>query len=158
MRAKIKSFLFDIKNILEICGIFFFFVGMVLRFIPNYACYQSARIILCVDIIFWYIRSLFMYSFIKKMGPMLVMIQILTRNLAFLFLIILVFIFAFGISMQSLMHPNKKIGSRLLKNIFYPSFFVLAGEYGEHSGNFLLSMALASNQINFNQKMLNIFP
>lgn len=89
---------------------------------------------------------------------MLVMIQILTRNLAFLFLIILVFIFAFGISMQSLMHPNKKIGSRLLKNIFYPSFFVLAGEYGEHSGNFLLSMALASNQINFNQKMLNIFP
>ncbi|CAF0977505.1 unnamed protein product [Brachionus calyciflorus] len=128
-KAKIKSFLFDFKNMLEIIGLCLFYVGMILRFIPNYKCYLAARIILCIDILFWYIRALFAYTFIKKMGPKLLMIRKLALNLAYFFLIILVFFFAFGISTQSLLFQNQQLNTNLLRNVFFPSYFVLIGDY-----------------------------
>jgi hypothetical protein len=37
--------------------------------------------------------------------------------------------FAFGVSTQALMYPNQALDKALLNNIFFPSFFVIGGEY-----------------------------
>ena len=37
--------------------------------------------------------------------------------------------FAFGVSTQALMYPNQALDKTLLNNIFFPSFFVIGGEY-----------------------------
>lgn len=147
LKAKIISFVFDFKNLLEITGLVLFYVGMILRFIPDYNCYSAARILLCIDILFWYIRALFAYSFIKKMGPKLLMIRKLAVNLAYFFLIILTFFFAFGISTQSLLFPNQNLDATLLKNVFFPSYFVLVGDFYT-----LSSMTMAGKITNFNLK------
>ena len=57
------------------------------------------------------------------------MIRQMTVNLALFCLIILVFMFAFGVCVQSLMFPNQPLNRLLLVNIFFPSFFVIGGEY-----------------------------
>jgi len=43
--------------------------------------------------------------------------------------IVLVFMFAFGVSTQSLMYHNQELDRQLLKNVFFPSYFIIAGEY-----------------------------
>ena len=43
--------------------------------------------------------------------------------------IVLVFMFAFGVSTQSLMYHNQALNLDLLKNVFFPSYFIIAGEY-----------------------------
>ena len=54
----------------------------------------------------------------KKLKPLLV------------FLIIgVVFLLGVGISTQALMHPNADLNYELLKNVFYPPYFVISGEY-----------------------------
>jgi len=49
--------------------------------------------------------------------------------MCYFFIIIFLFIFAFGVSTQALLYPNQVLDENLLSNVFFPSFFVIAGEY-----------------------------
>lgn len=42
---------------------------------------------------------------------------------------ILVIVFAFGVSTQALLYPNQSLNDELLKNVFFPAYFVIGGEY-----------------------------
>ncbi len=69
------------------------------------------------------------YLSLKWMGPKLLMIKRMFLELFSFILIIVVCMFAFGISTQSLMYHNLPLDINILKNIFFPSFFVIGGEY-----------------------------
>jgi hypothetical protein len=43
--------------------------------------------------------------------------------------IVIVFMFAFGVSTQALMYHNQTLDIELLKNVFFPAYFVIGGEY-----------------------------
>ena len=50
-------------------------------------------------------------------------------ELCFFMLIYLLFFFAFGISTYSMMFSNRPLDAELLRQVFFPSFWVLAGQY-----------------------------
>jgi hypothetical protein len=50
-------------------------------------------------------------------------------ELMYFMLIVLLFMFAFGVSTQSLLYHNQNLDSKLLRNVFFPSYFVIGGEY-----------------------------
>lgn len=87
------------------------------------------RIILSIDIIFWFFRGLHGYSYIRSLGPKLVMIRRMIGQLAYFTLIAVIFIFSYGVSTQSLMYHNQEFNLGLIKNIFFPAYFVIGGEY-----------------------------
>jgi hypothetical protein len=91
--------------------------------------YNFIRIILSIDIILWYFKILHTYVIIKWMGPKLIMIKRMFTELSSFTLILLVCMFAFGISTQSLLYHNITPDSNLIKNIFFPAFFIIGGEY-----------------------------
>lgn len=104
-------------------------IGMILRFIPNRKCLLGARVILCIDILFWYTKMLQAYWFIRSLGPILVLVERMAVQVLLYLTIFVLFIFSFGVATQSLMYPNQKLDKNLLKNIFFPSFFIIAREY-----------------------------
>lgn len=65
----------------------------------------------------------------RNLGPKLFMIQKMSFELVGFIFIILVFIFAFGVSTQSLLYHNMPLDSNLIKNVFFPAYFVIGGEY-----------------------------
>ena len=102
---------------------------MILRFIPNDSCYLAARIIMCLDIILWFLKSLYTYKFLRSVGPKLYMIKKMLFQLLYFLLIVVLFMFAFGISTHSMMFHNQALDAKLLKNIFFPAYFIIGGEY-----------------------------
>ena len=50
------------------------------------------------------------------------------ETIYFIFIVV-VFLFAFGVSSQALMFHNQELNSDLLKQVFFPSYFVIGGEY-----------------------------
>jgi hypothetical protein len=107
---------------------------MILRFIPdNYDVYLASRIILCIDIIFWFIKILNTYSILKIAGPKLIMINKMLIELISFITIILIIMFAFGVSTQSLMYHNVPLNANLLKNVFSHAFFIIVGEFQTRS-------------------------
>jgi len=53
----------------------------------------------------------------------------MTKELLGFMFIILLLMFAFGISTQSMMYHNQPLDWELLKNVFFPAYFVIGGEY-----------------------------
>jgi transient receptor potential cation channel subfamily M protein 2 len=72
--GKILSYFAVFWNKLDALAIFLFFVALILRFLPVNHCFCAARIILAIDLSIWYIRTLDIFSAIKRLGPKLVMI------------------------------------------------------------------------------------
>ena len=60
---------------------------------------------------------------------MVFIIREMIVNLSFFVLILAALWFAFGVSTQALMYFNQNLNSDLLKNVFFPAYFVIGGEY-----------------------------
>lgn len=59
------------------------------------------------------------------------MIRRMLNELMYFMFIVIVFIFAYGVATQALMYHNQEFDLSLLKNIFFPAYFVIGGEYYE---------------------------
>ena len=49
--------------------------------------------------------------------------------MGYFMLVVLLAMFTFGISTQALMYHNQELNSDLLKNVFFPAYFVFGGQY-----------------------------
>lgn len=94
-------------------------------------CCCDFRIILCIDVLFWFSRSLHSFSFVRTLGPKLFMIRRMLNELTYFMFIVIVFVFAYGVATQALMYHNQDPDLSLLKNVFFPAYFVIGGEYYE---------------------------
>jgi hypothetical protein len=50
-------------------------------------------------------------------------------ELIYFLLIVVLFVFAFGVSTQSMMFGNQPLNAELLRQVFFPAFFIIGGEY-----------------------------
>lgn len=96
----------------------------------------NERIIMNIDLILWFFKQMHTYTSIKRIGPKLIMIRKMFFEMTIFVLVFLAFIFAFGVSVQSIGFHNAELNSTLLRHVFYPSYFVIAGEYYKRD-NFL---------------------
>jgi hypothetical protein len=74
LKSKIKDFLFDFWNALDIIALFGFIIGLILRFIDDDGCFLAAKIIWSLDVILWFFKCLQSYIFLENLGPKLFMI------------------------------------------------------------------------------------
>jgi hypothetical protein len=68
-------------NVLDVVAIILFYIGFGLRFAPVAECFCAARIILSIDLTIWFMRSLDIFAAVKQLGPKLVMISEMVKNL-----------------------------------------------------------------------------
>jgi hypothetical protein len=57
------------------------------------------------------------------------MIKVMVFELLYFISIMIVFIVSYGVVNQSLLYHNQEFDLKLIKNIFFPSFFVIGGDY-----------------------------
>ena len=87
MRGKLSNYF--VKNIffssIRATSYILFYLGLILRFVNAADGEQlsAAKIILAYDLELWYIRSFAFLSIAQKMGPKLVMIRKMVKNISF---------------------------------------------------------------------------
>lgn len=72
--AKLKSYITDTWNIVDIVTIGLFIIGMILRFLPHAETFEAARVFLALNFVSFFLRLLHIFSVHKALGPKLVMI------------------------------------------------------------------------------------
>uniref|UniRef100_A0A0P4WG93 TRPM SLOG domain-containing protein n=1 Tax=Scylla olivacea TaxID=85551 RepID=A0A0P4WG93_SCYOL len=113
----------------NVCDLLFgvlFMIGMTLRLQDQMM--QAGRVIYCVDIIYWYLRILEILSANKYLGPLVMMMGKMIKNMAYFVVLLLVVLMAFGVCRQSILYPNEEPHWRLARHIFYQPYFMLYGE------------------------------
>ncbi|CAF1238508.1 unnamed protein product [Rotaria sordida] len=128
---KIKKYFSIFWNKLDALAIILFILGCILRFLPINQCFCFARIVLAIDLCLWYIRTLDIFSAIKRLGPKLVMIGEMIHDLKFFMLMLTVFILAFGVPAYSLLDDVEKHSWHLPRYIINFAYWQIFGELQE---------------------------
>lgn len=76
---KVKVWLQEYWNVTDLIAILLFSVGMVLR-LQDLPLRSDGRVIYCVNIIYWYIRLLDIFGVNKYLGPYVMMIGKMVRE------------------------------------------------------------------------------
>jgi len=100
------------------------------------------------------VNSLAWYSFSKTLGLMIFIIRRTIMDLSYFVLILCVFWFGFGVTTQALMYYNQSLNSDLLKNVFFPSYFVIADN--AYTISTILSASIFLNLFNFFKLKTNL--
>ncbi|KAL3837257.1 hypothetical protein ACJMK2_022625, partial [Sinanodonta woodiana] len=125
---KLKAYIADFWNIVDILMIVLFVIGMIMKHLSYQETLEAARVILGVNLITYILRLLQIFSLNKELGPKLVMIFRMVRNLTSFFVMMLIFIVAYAIASQAILYPNTEISFNLFKVIFRRPYWNIYGE------------------------------
>ncbi|XP_059155365.1 transient receptor potential cation channel subfamily M member 3-like isoform X3 [Physella acuta] len=124
---KLRVYISQLWNILDTIGIALFSVGVVLRFIP--ATLRDAQLIYSVDVIFWNIRMLEIFSVNKYLGPYVKIMGKLLRDMCYFLTILFIAVTSFGVVRQTVHFQNKNASWPLrLRNVWYYPYWMIYGE------------------------------
>ncbi|XP_071516413.1 transient receptor potential cation channel trpm isoform X2 [Panulirus ornatus] len=126
LKQKIAVWSDKLWNVCDMIFAVLFMAALPLRFQEQTM--QTGRVIYCVDIIYWYLRVLEILSANKYLGPLVMMMGKMIKNMAYFVVLLLVVLMAFGVCRQSILFPNEDPHWRLARHIFYQPYFMLYGE------------------------------
>ncbi|KAK7065329.1 Transient receptor putative cation channel subfamily M member 7 [Halocaridina rubra] len=126
LKLKIAVWSDKLWNVFDLLFTVLFLIGLVLRL--QTPTMQAGRVIYCVDIVYWYLRVLEILSANKYLGPLVMMMGKMIKNMAYFVVLLLVVLMAFGVCRQSILFPNEEPHWRLARHIFYQPYFMLYGE------------------------------
>ncbi|XP_050407123.1 transient receptor potential cation channel subfamily M member 1 isoform X2 [Patella vulgata] len=129
VRLKIKTYWSDSWNKLDIFTLVLFIIGIILRIIPDAYTFEAARVILCLNLVFFYFRMLHIFFVNKHLGPKIQMISKMVRKDLIPFMaIILVFILAYSLASEAILYPNTELSLKLLYHLPRKAYWHVYGE------------------------------
>ncbi|CAF1144352.1 unnamed protein product [Rotaria sordida] len=108
----IKQYLSDKWNMIDIIAIMLYLIGFITRFIvleTVFAISKKVLIFMCLDLICWFVRILHLFAAFQKLGPKLIMIFNMMKDLFFFVCFILIFLLAFSITSWSLITTDNQV-------------------------------------------------
>ncbi|CAF3724742.1 unnamed protein product [Rotaria sordida] len=150
--GKLKHYFNDPFKSMTTLAFILFYLGLILRF--TYADteekFMVARIIMAFDIEIWWLRCISFVVIIPYLGPHLVAIGKMMKDLLFFICIIGIVMIAYGIASCSMVYypkannftteTNGSIdtsfdGRSVFRNILYPVYYLLYGQFGTQLDN-----------------------
>ncbi|XP_077993758.1 transient receptor potential cation channel subfamily M member 2-like isoform X2 [Glandiceps talaboti] len=123
---KITSWIFDdYWNIIDFISLGGFYAAIIVKYSGDL---DAGRYILAVDILFFYIRIMHIFSINRTIGPKLIMIGKMMVDLFFFVGIICVIMIGYGVSVQAILYPDEQRTWPIMNGIFYKPYFQIYGE------------------------------
>ncbi|XP_077980114.1 transient receptor potential cation channel subfamily M member 8-like [Glandiceps talaboti] len=128
MCRKVKSLLLRQWNIIKACMLSLFWLSFILRFVipPDY--FVFVRIMYSLTLLAFYLNLLPLGFANDQLGPKLIMIKGMVKELLIFMTILVIFMLAFGTAYEALIHPNSPRNFILFGHILYRSYFQLLGD------------------------------
>ncbi|CAF0878333.1 unnamed protein product [Adineta steineri] len=149
LSGKFKSYFGNLFKIMTLVGFVLFYIGLILRFTHAGDEYEfvSARVVWAVDVELWWLRSLAFIIVVPSLGPHLVAIGKMLKDLLFFLCIIAIVMAGYGVASRSMVYyPNANLfnetstdisfdGRSIFRQIVYPVYYLMYGEFGKELDN-----------------------
>ncbi|MFT7813572.1 transient receptor potential cation channel subfamily M member 6-like [Arapaima gigas] len=127
LSKKLKVWFSEYWNCSDFIAILLFFVGFVLR------CHHSpfrtvGRITYCLDIIFWYVRLLDLFTIHQHVGPYLTMLTKMTTNMFNVVIMMAIVLVTFGVPRKAILAPEEPPSWSLAKDVVFQPYWMIFGE------------------------------
>ncbi|XP_076806205.1 transient receptor potential cation channel subfamily M member 2-like [Clavelina lepadiformis] len=112
------------ENELDVIAFLLFIPGFFLRNVSSY----TARALLVPSFCIYTMRFFNLFRVNGDLGPKLMMVVKMIKDLAFFLFIWLIFLFAYGVSSQALLYPNEVDVGRVIQGIISKPYWHIYGE------------------------------
>ncbi|XP_069790175.1 transient receptor potential cation channel subfamily M member 2 [Narcine bancroftii] len=113
-------------NQMDVAAILIFIVGLVCRWFP--ATFQHGRIILCLDYIIYCLRLMHIFTVSKTLGPKIIMLEMMIKDIFFFLFLLLVTIVAYGVANHAILVHNEIRLSWIFKGVVFKPYLMLFGD------------------------------
>ncbi|XP_025027088.1 transient receptor potential cation channel subfamily M member 2 [Python bivittatus] len=125
--VKMASLYFsDFWNKLDMCAILIFIVGLTCRWIP--ATLYPGRIILSLAFIIFCLRLLHIFTVSKTLGPKIIIVKRMMKDVFFFLFLLAVWIVSFGVAKQAILIHNEQRVDWIFRGVIYHSYLTLFGQ------------------------------
>ncbi|KAH3801691.1 hypothetical protein DPMN_155350 [Dreissena polymorpha] len=115
-------------NIIDMCTIAIFFIGFGLRFKHFQDALDWPRVVLAVDFVAFFFRLIHIFSVQNVLGPKLIMIQQMLKDLVYFLVILVVFVLSYAIASHSILFPDSPFTRETFLQIIRKPYWHLYGE------------------------------
>lgn len=115
-------------NIIDLLSILFFIISIIFKETLSKDYFFITRLIFSFTIALFYIKFLNIFYAFKTIGPLLLMLVEMLKDLGRFLAILIVFITMFGVMSTSLRFPEREFTLQTLRRIFYESYFNIYAE------------------------------
>ncbi|KAJ8035331.1 Transient receptor potential cation channel subfamily M member 2 [Holothuria leucospilota] len=116
----------DFWNIMDTVAVSMFVLGAILRNFPK--AFDTARIILALDLGAFYLRFLQNFYVSRDLGPKLIMINRMMQDMLFFLCLLIVFVTGYGVTYFAILFPNESNPKTLFSGIFSTTYIQMFGE------------------------------
>ncbi|XP_072037605.1 transient receptor potential cation channel subfamily M member 5-like [Amphiura filiformis] len=123
---KWKDYIEDYWNKIDVIMLNLFVVAMIFRFVPSTN--EIGRLLLALDLFFFYFRQLHVFTISEKLGPKVIMVFKMFVDLVFFLSILFIILLGYGIAVHSIQFPKDTDAASLVAGILYRPYFQIYGE------------------------------
>ncbi|XP_052253187.1 transient receptor potential cation channel subfamily M member-like 2 [Dreissena polymorpha] len=125
---KLKNYFSEGWNWIDMFTIVMFLLGFGLRFKQSRDTFDWPRVVLAVDFVAFVFRLVHIFSVEKTLGPKLIIIQRMVKDLLYFLVIMAVFVLAYAIASHSILYPGAPVTWETARQIIRKPYFHLYGE------------------------------
>ncbi|XP_078671110.1 transient receptor potential cation channel subfamily M member-like 2 isoform X2 [Branchiostoma floridae x Branchiostoma belcheri] len=158
---KLRAWYQSMWNRMDFVLLLSFAFSLTLHISMGESSFEAARVVYSVTLILMFYRLLQMFLVQKDVGPKIVMIKGMLKDLAIFMFVLLVFILAYGVARLSLISPDSTLGWHLLVDVFRIPYWQMYGDLftdddGNVSGPRFVSFLQAVYMLVTNVLLLNL--
>ncbi|XP_078407809.1 transient receptor potential cation channel subfamily M member 2 isoform X2 [Cetorhinus maximus] len=125
-RRKALLYISSTWNRMDVAAILIFVVGLICRYFPT--TFYHGRIILCLDFIIYCVRVMHIFTVSKTLGPKIIMVQMMMKDIFFFLFLLVLAIVAYGVAKQGILTHNEQRLDWIFQGVVYQPFRMIFGE------------------------------
>ncbi|KAK3105406.1 hypothetical protein FSP39_024495, partial [Pinctada imbricata] len=126
--SRFKLYFQDRWNIFDVVTILFFVVGVLCLYSGIYALEEIARVLLTISFLAFCMRILKAFSALENLGPKILMIAAMAKDMMYFLVIMFVFIVAYAVANYSLLYPQSTLNFDLILSVLRLGYWNMYAE------------------------------
>ncbi|KAJ1121117.1 hypothetical protein NDU88_009245 [Pleurodeles waltl] len=124
--AKVRMYITEFWNMVDVVAIILFTAGLVCRCIT--ASVYVGRVILALDFIVFCLRLMCIFTVSRVLGPKIIMMQRMIKDIFFFLFLLAVWVVSFGVSKQAILVQNEERLDWIFRSVVYQPYLTLFGQ------------------------------
>ncbi|GCC19199.1 hypothetical protein chiPu_0018262 [Chiloscyllium punctatum] len=125
-RRKALLYISSAWNCMDVAAIVIFVVGLLCRFFPSTL--YLGKIILALDFIIYCLRVMHIFTVSKTLGPKIIMVQMMMKDIFFFLFLLILAIVAYGVAKQGILIHNEQRLNWIFQGVVYQPYRMIFGE------------------------------
>ncbi|XP_063743322.1 transient receptor potential cation channel subfamily M member 2 [Eleginops maclovinus] len=126
-RKKVRMYINDLWNILDVLSILFFIIGLAFRLTTDL--FYAGKILLCIDFVVFCLRLMAIFTISRTLGPKIIIVRRMMTDMFFFMFLLSIWVVAYGVAKQGILIHNDNRLDWIVRGAVYEPYLIIFGNF-----------------------------